>query len=476
MYKCLHILFLFSLAETSFRKRRTINGNTEQSRHSIPTEFPKKSTTLLKHRVVGNTSLKTVVYSEQYKRKHHLKKSCEKQTRVYADSLYFEQNFPIPHYKTFGSPDKFHDFASEYANDQNWNQESVFSLYSGAKELSYVPSSSRYFCNTEYDFCICSVPKSGCTFWSQIFQVLGSDTYTYNSVFNKPRILVHKPGLKYSANFRDVVRNNTRTILIARDPYSRLYSAFIDKVYLPSSGNIFANHIKRILSRLNGVKVEENNRCKLSNVTFQDFLTYVIREARADNSFSQMNIHWRPISALCIPCLVNPVAIVKQESFSEDVEHALTILEIDSKKYDFLIDVLHNRSNDIRIRELVSNFELFQRISRRKRRKRSCIQASEIASRLWHALQIQGYIDKSAPFPDHMKYSESDKFYWKTFRNLITEVREKYPMDSLKVRQQRRAYLVGAYKAIDKHKIRELQNIYRKDFELYAYDNRPPRA
>ena len=414
-----------------------------------------------------NPSSKTGVFREQNKRKNHLRNSCKEQTKLYAGSLYFDSNLPVPRHKRLEYLDKFHDIPKENVNGK------ILTHYSGT---SYIPSSQRYLCNNEYDFCICSVPKSGCTFWSQIFQVLGADEYSYDSIFNKPRILVHQPGFKYSAEFKDVVRNNTRTILIARDPYSRLYSAFIDKVYLPSSGNMYAKHILNRLSRIYGRQFEESDKCKLSNVTFQDFLTYVAIEARADTSYDNMNIHWRPISTLCRPCLVNPLAIVKQESFSEDVEHVLSILEIDSKKYDFLIDALHNRSSDIRMKELVRNFELFQRVRQRKRRKYSCNRSSEVASRLWHALKIQGYIDKSAPFPDLLKSFESENYYWRTVQNLIATIRDQYPMNSLEVKQQRRSYLVDAYKTIDKHTIGEIQFIYRSDFELYNYDTIPPIA
>ena len=430
-------------------------------------QFPNQSKTLQEHGN-NNNSLVTAVRntkanSEQNKRIHHLKNACKERARAfYSDSIYFEPNFPIPHQKMFKRPDRSRKLPKEYLNEQNMHHESLYSDYSGTKGSIYIPLSKRYFCNIEYDFCICSVPKSGCTFWSQIFQVLGADTYTFDSIFNKPRALVHRPGFKYRVEFKDVVRSNMRTILIARDPYSRLYSAFIDKVYLPS----------HTLPSANGLPVEEGDMCNEKNVTFQDFLNFVIRTAKADKSFELMNQHWRPIAALCNPCLVNPFAVVKQETFSDDVEYSLEILEIESKKYVFLTEALHNRSDDIRIKELVKNFEFLPRI--KGINKKHCFQSAEVAFRLWHAFQIQGYIDKTAVFPDQMKNSESGKIDWQKFLDLISRVREKYQMGPMRMREQRRNYLVDAYKVIDRHTIKALQTIYRKDFELYDYDPMPP--
>ena len=122
--------------------------------------------------------------------------------------------------------------------------------------FSTFPSSRRYYCNHKYDFCVCVVPKVGSTIWSQILQVIAVETnHTFNSVFIEPKSAIHRRSYKYRANFQDVAQNEMRSILIARDPYSRLYSAFIDKIYLPN----------KIRMRLPGILVERLHRCSLDN-------------------------------------------------------------------------------------------------------------------------------------------------------------------------------------------------------------------
>ena len=47
-------------------------------------------------------------------------------------------------------------------------------------------------------------------------------------------------------------------------------------------------------------------------------------------------------------------------------------------------------------------------------------------------------------------------------------------MTSVLKQNQRKKYLIEAYKQIDSWTIKMIRNIYRKDFAYYNYDSQPP--
>lgn len=60
------------------------------------------------------------------------------------------------------------------------------------------------------------------------------------------------------------------------------------------------------------------------NVTFREFIDYLIEEGVADES---ANEHWRPISQLCQPCLLNYTFIGKYEKFDDDAKLILKMID-----------------------------------------------------------------------------------------------------------------------------------------------------
>ena len=410
---------------------------------------------------------------DQADRIQFLKNACEKYSReFYSDLLFNSSQLTLLFHGIKKRSWKFGKFHKRQYRLMNRDRNSVSSVeYDTMKDMSTTPSSERYYCNKKYAFCICSVPKSGCTFWSQIFQIIGKKKgYTFDSVFNKPRSNVHKLGNKYRTGFEDVVRNKMRTVLISRDPYSRLYSAFIDKIYLLNIGSIF---VQKLLAVSKGVPVRQLDNCAENNVTFQEFLQFIVNRAKTIPDLKYMDVHWAPISALCNPCLVNPYSIVKQESFTEDTEYSLKVLNIDSKHYDFIIDALYNKGSDIGTEELVQTLELSEADQKSKHNK-VCLTSVQIAFRIWKSFQIQGYIDDKATFPWHSVDTKADTLFSMNLTHLVATVRNKYPMTPERKKNQRRKYLIEAYKTIDRHIIIELQKIYRDDFVLYNYDREPP--
>ena len=185
----------------------------------------------------------------------------------------------------------------------------------------------KYNSSTKYNFNYCKVPKAGCTFWTEVFAILRKGAS--EDVFLLSRHDVHfKLGKQERIKFEMATKYGSRTVLVSRDPYSRLFSAFIDKVFLPK--NIAFGIAKRLR--------KTNDSCA-NDLTFEEFLTDILTSVRGGQ---KLNIHWTPIVNLCKPCDVNAFAVVKQETFTADVEYVLKEVGIARDEFEVIYDALHD--------------------------------------------------------------------------------------------------------------------------------------
>ena len=127
--------------------------------------------------------------------------------------------------------------------------------YRGGKNL-------RYYYSSKYNLSYCKVPKVGCTFWTQAFAVLNKGAEVANNVFGIARKTVHRQLASGRVNFDSDLRMKSRSVLISRDPYTRLYSAFVDKILFPADR----------IEPLEGLEGLGNVMCE-SEITFKMFFT-----------------------------------------------------------------------------------------------------------------------------------------------------------------------------------------------------------
>ena len=250
-----------------------------------------------------------------------------------------------------------------------------------------------------------------------------------------------------------------RVILVSRNPYSRLYSAYVDKIYLG---------LRFIQTFLNDVPRTEI-KCP-TDITFDDFLRYVVKAATKNKT---LNPHWAPIFSLCLPCEVNQYRLVKQESFSRDVECIMKELNIEPSKYNMMIDALHDHRIEATLPGIVKTVYF-----RQKSRKDflSCIGWVGVAKRIWKSFQIQGYIDENINFPVEKFVSEEQYANGTYLTELILETTKRRPLTKKNSKMQRRQALVSAYRTVSEETISDIKYIYQEDFLLYGYDDNPPTA
>ena len=315
----------------------------------------------------------------------------------------------------------------------------------------------QYYFSEEYNFSYCKVPKIGCSFWTQMFAVLKNGSQVARNVFNVPRPYIHRLlGPQYKLKYHSSERKGSPSVLTARDPYARLYSAYVDKIFL----SLFPAEVLNIKKRLQNT----NTKCA-NNVSFEDFLKSIVN---ATFEGKPVNRHWAPISSLCDLCNENVFAIVKQETFATDIEYTLKNLDVDEDEFQVIQDALREHTAERTIPDIIEEVLKygFQRII--------CKTDIEIARDLWKTFQIQGYLRDDIPFPERLVTSENGKLSPEWFTDLVLRTIRDNPLTGKQSNEQRHRALVKAYTNVDKLTLNALVDIYKLDFHLFGYTDEPP--
>lgn len=271
------------------------------------------------------------------------------------------------------------------------------------------------------------------------------------------------------------------SFFVTRNPYTRLYSAFVDKIFLEKFGSlsvlIDAVYNKKIpkeipdgISSVKQLVTENNWLCDTAEVTFQQFLLYVSRARHLDP-------HYTPVSLLCNPCKDPVDFIFRQEDLHEDAEHLYEYLNKTLQKNGFKNVDLHLEDyvGDGGVENLVRTHHVawtvrFQNHNCELKAKTRDV----IYRRLWEALKMLGNIDENLEYiPDIFKGNENelkdpDAILYDLWRYKIT------PLSPSERAQQRHRYLVKAYKSVHPQIMKGIQSLFQLDFQLFDYDINPP--
>lgn len=299
-----------------------------------------------------------------------------------------------------------------------------------------------YWKNLNY----CKVPKCGSTFWMQVFLALNNDE-NIKDMFGKTRSLYHTNALNQKSTM-DHFSGNDVIFHVTRNPYSRLYSAYVDKIYLPGFWG-FAKGIN-----------ERNGKACSQSVSFEEFLEYIMQENVQDP-------HWQPISELCGACIVPYNVVSKQETFNNDVHFILDHLSISGRVKKEFLKNLQKKHTENSIKEITQVMIEYAK-------EAPCLTFVQFCQKLWKSFQIQGYISNLLSFPVR-------KFRTLNFTNTTAIVKiymkgsTKIHMTGMMKQHQRQQYLVKAYKAISHKTIGDLRRTYKTDFDLYGYSLELPK-
>ncbi|XP_045205447.2 uncharacterized protein LOC123557807 [Mercenaria mercenaria] len=325
--------------------------------------------------------------------------------------------------------------------------------------------------NNKYNISYLDIPKIGSTFIKQMFSVLEIGPSYAKDNFSIPRSIVHKKFLDQGKQFYfNSTLDKMLTIVAVRNPYSRLFATFVDKVYLPNKINLVSNitaykqrHISRDL--VNNSRANQGNSRGLS-LTFQDFLNYALDPSIKNKSLFN---HYGP----CFPqlkyliCNSNAYSVVKQETFETDIKYALQAVGVDKAEHETYYTIIKSL-HDSRIEDSIPGII---KVTFDNAKKYVKIWTGRIvATRLWHSFQIQGFISKHIPFPE--KYFESESTYSNVSFVLNVFLREMKGrmLSRTETFDQRKEIMLNAYKQLSTNVIQNIQRTYNDDFKAFGYD------
>ena len=313
-------------------------------------------------------------------------------------------------------------------------------------------SFTSYFSSSKYNFSYCKVHKAGGTFWTQVFTILRKGAS--EDVFRLARDELHR---KFARSEKTTLKMATeqapRTVLVSRNPYSRLFSAFIDKLFLP----MYYSSAVAIVQR----QRQSNDSCA-NDITFEEFLTDIIDNVRKGH---KLDVHWTPIVNLCKPCSVHAFALIKQETFTTDVEYVLKEVGIASDEFEVIYKALHDNKIETTMHGIVATA-----ITKWKRNVvQKCMNSLELARRLWTAFQFQGYIKDDLPFPSNIIKTNGKAASLDFLMKVMLETIKKHPLSHNESKLQRQRALVKAFQGMSQDILDQIKEVYKQDFILFDY-------
>ena len=307
----------------------------------------------------------------------------------------------------------------------------------------------------------CEVPKNGCTFWKRIIRFLNRDFPPGKTNISKPsdlsRQFIHfgkfktTPRLNLDQKGVVILQTMVNSFMTARDPYSRLWSAYLDKIFLPDFWKMGQNIVR--------VERPEPKNLSLKcghDVTFPEFIHYVVQRPNID-------FHFAPIVTICDPCVTNFKFIGKQETFVQDAKHIIN-------ETGMISGVRMNVFNDAISHEMKSLSENYLNLNKINI---LCNNRTLICQKLWNVFQMNGYIGFEIDFPSDLYNITNSKKLEKAFIAKAIETYRNGIVFRDKWIKQRRESLVNAYTAVSNKTLKDFQAKYKQDFEIFDYDKEP---
>eukprot|EP00090_Calanus_glacialis_P010167 TRINITY_DN18556_c0_g1_i1.p1 TRINITY_DN18556_c0_g1~~TRINITY_DN18556_c0_g1_i1.p1 ORF type:complete len:359 (-),score=48.11 TRINITY_DN18556_c0_g1_i1:87-1163(-) len=182
----------------------------------------------------------------------------------------------------------------------------------------------EYFINQKHSLVWCNVFKSASTSWMYIFNVLSGYTPRFLKKTKKvPLTLARERYPRPSVNQLKQVLSlpNVTSVIIGRNPFERLVSAYKDKIFGALPGTFHDKMRRKITQTYRNVNVPKGRKLQTSFIpSFKEFVQYIVDENSAQNT---PEMHWAPVYSFCNPCQVNLNSIAKFETLSEDTTFLL---------------------------------------------------------------------------------------------------------------------------------------------------------
>ena len=304
----------------------------------------------------------------------------------------------------------------------------------------------------------CMVQKAGCTIYIRLFKFLNGQNRHTGTPLSIGKYEVHNSLSHLYKTFTNddysFIMTSLRAMTV-RNPYTRLWSAYIDKLLLP---DFWQSKGRQIIKFSRSQPSGKSLRCGY-DVTFPEFIKYVLFTGHS-MTFINQDKHWLPASDICDPCAFKPEIINKQETFVNDLKYTLRMSNLThmSKK------LIAGDPTEFEIQDQINyNFKI-------QHLHANCIDKYGLSRLIWVALALNGYIPAGERFPTDI-YQES--LNAESLYQMVKSLREEHNVTKEDTKLARKLALRTAYSQISHTDLERLRELYKHDFEMFGYDSKP---
>ena len=162
----------------------------------------------------------------------------------------------------------------------------------------------------------------------------------------------------YHSDVRRRMIDEYRKVFLSREPSARLWSAFNDKIVVPTKE----------------CQLNDSGFGLCDDIKFSDFVAYVIRRQRGVAS-RHVNPHWQRYNRICRPCDMQYTFVGKMENFKGDFEVVKDMMGINRLEYESSPS------------KRMSSYHLLSK------RNISCLTNKLYVERVWRHMQGTGHLD-----------------------------------------------------------------------------------
>ena len=216
--------------------------------------------------------------------------------------------------------EKRHRQLQEYCSNQRkqnkFESTNQFRKLFEPRDKESIRSLKQLIYNDRAKLIFCSVPKVASTNWKRIFHTLEG---RFQNPTDQDGRLIHQGLPDITELSKQELQSRLKThfsFLFTRHPFERVVSAYRDKLY-SSKDKYLQRKYNKIIYRL--YRNESYNPDK-TPVTFSEFVRYIIYEWKSRRTY-RLNLHWRPVTSFCFPCLLNYTFVGKLETINQDSYH-----------------------------------------------------------------------------------------------------------------------------------------------------------
>uniref|UniRef100_A0A2C9LEX3 Carbohydrate sulfotransferase n=1 Tax=Biomphalaria glabrata TaxID=6526 RepID=A0A2C9LEX3_BIOGL len=189
----------------------------------------------------------------------------------------------------------------------------AFMFYNETENSSAISSQEKsFFVNREHRLLYWAIPKIASSFWKRIFRVLDSSNKDGQTIFNITNMEAHlnvpqsMVFLSYSRPEQEVMLASYSKFFFVREPYSRLFSAYVDKLLIPNglgktlkkemvkSAILFSSNIS--ISKISGHVLDldsENELGYINDITARTMEVLNTRETQCLGRFEALLRLWK---------------------------------------------------------------------------------------------------------------------------------------------------------------------------------------